>query len=282
MLTQPNRRVTTMDLLPRAAKHFGVRKHFEMPGIKLAIVQTRNSGNRIDWHYHENPHLTFILRGNVIEGTKQQVHHCSPGALLFHSSFEPHYNRELEGNATCLHLDFAQDYLDEFAPQKNSLQGILSIRIPEIKFSCHKLFSEAVISDDLSRASIHSLSLGILGELLFAEQAATSPRPKWVIRLEEILRCGYSEQLSLAELARELSIHPVHLSRSFSRYFNCSLGDYVRKVRVERALAFMSRKDLSLTEIAGSCGFADQSHFTRSFKRTMGFTPSAYRKLLCG
>jgi AraC family transcriptional regulator len=53
-------------------------------------------------------------------------------------------------------------------------------------------------------------------------------------------------------------------------------------VRVERSLAFMSRRNLSLTEIAISCGFADQSHFTRSFKRIMGLKPSAFRKLFAG
>jgi AraC-like DNA-binding protein len=121
--------------------------------------------------------------------------------------------------------------------------------------------------------------LQILGELIFAEDIARTPRPRWVGRLEDILRCGYSEKLSLDELSRDLNIHPVHLSRSFSRYFQCSLGDFVRNVRVERSLAMMSRRKFSLTEIATTCGFADQSHFIRSFKQIMGVTPSAYRKL---
>jgi AraC family transcriptional regulator len=271
-----------MDSSPQAAQHFGVRKHFEMPGIKLSIVQTQNSDNSVGWHYHETPHLTFILRGDVIEGTEKEVLHCSAGELLFHGGFEPHYNRESEGNATCLHIDFAQGYLDEFAPRRNRLQGIFGIRNPGIKFSCYKLFSEATISDDLSEPSIQGLSLEILWQLFAAEEMASIPRPSWVGRLEEILRCRYSEKLPLEQLARELNIHPVHLSRSFSRYFQCTLGEYVRKLRVERSLAFISRRSLSLTEVAVTCGFADQSHYIRSFKEIMGVTPSTYRKLLRG
>ena len=265
-----------------AAHHFGVRKHFEMPGITAAIVQTDDSNQQIGWHYHEHPHLTFILRGDVIEGTRKGVHQCSAGELLFHGAFEPHHNSKLGGDATCLHIDFAQEYLDDFAPHENKLQGILSLRSPAIKFSCYKLFSETVIADDLSGFSIHGLSLEILAQLLITERAANMRRPLWVDRLDEILRCGYAEKLSLGELSRELNIHPVHLSKSFSRYFQCTLGEYVRNLRVERSLAFMSRRNLSLTEIAITCGFADQSHFTRSFKRIMGLSPSTYRKLFSG
>lgn len=269
-----------MDFLHRAARHFGEQKKFQLPGMTLAIVHTEHSRNHVGWHCHENPHFTFILQGEVIEGTRKEVYNCSAGNLLFHSRFEPHYNIKLEGNTRCLHIDFAQNYLDDLAPHKSKLQGIFNISNSGIKFLCYKVFREAFISDDLSGASIHNLSLEILGQLLFTEATAKTPRPLWVGKLEEILRSGYSEQVSLAELSRELSIHPVHLSRSFPRYFHCTLGEYVRNVRIERSLAFMPDKNLSLTEIASKCGFADQSHFLRSFKQIMDVTPSTYRKLL--
>ena len=270
-----------MDSSRQAADHFGVQRFFEMPAVTLAVVNIDDDlGARVGWHYHENPHLTFILRGAVIEGTKKQVYHCSPGELLFHGAFEPHYNAKLEGSARCLHVDFHQDYLDEVVPRRSALDGIFSIRNPQVKVSCYKLFSEAVISDDLSAASVHSLSLEILGRLLFNDHTEQSARPSWVNRLEEILRCDYAEKPSLEKLSRELAVHPVHLSRSFSRYFRCTLGEYVRNIRVERSLALMPRRNLTLTEIATTCGFADQSHFTRSFKQIMGVSPSTYRKLL--
>jgi len=269
-----------VDFLHLAAQHFGEQKKIQLPGMTLAIVDTEHSRNHIGWHCHENPHFTFILRGEVIECTKKEVYNCSAGNLLFHSRFEPHYNTKLEGNAKCLHIDFAQNYLDDIAANEGGLQGIFKIRNSGAKFLCYKIFREVIISDDISGASIHSLSLEILGQLLLTEDTAKTPRPLWVGKLEDILRSGYSEKFSLDELSRELSIHPVHLSRSVPQYFHCTLGEYVRNVRVERSLAFMPRKNLSLTEIACKCGFADQSHFLRSFKQIMGVSPSTYRKLL--
>lgn len=267
-----------MDFLHRVTHHFEEKK-IQLPGITLTVVHTTNSRDHIGWHCHENPHLTLTLQGKAIEGTKKDVYHCSAGHLLFHSRFEPHYNTQLEENTRSFHIDFAQNYLNDLALTESQLQGIFNIRNSGIKFLCYKVFSEAVISDDVSTASIHHLSLEILGQL-FTETAAKPPNPLWVGKIEEILRSGYSEKFSLEELSRELSIHPIHLSRSFSRYFHCTLGEYVRSVRIERSLALMSSKNLSITEIAFMCGFADQSHFLRSFKQIMGVSPSTYRKLL--
>jgi AraC family transcriptional regulator len=120
------------------------------------------------------------------------------------------------------------------------------------------------------------------GQMLRARQTARRAKPLWVKKLKEILIDGCAEKLSLVNLANELNIHPVHLSRDFSKHFHCTFGEYVRKVRVEKSLSFLPNKNLSLTEIAFECGFADQSHFLRCFKQINGINPSAYRKLLLG
>ena len=269
-----------MDLLPKATQHIGVQKYFEMPGVALALVQAADSGERVGWHYHERPHLTFILRGTVIEGTKRTIHHCGAGQLLFHGGFEPHYNRNVDNDVRCLHIDFSPDYLAEIARGQNKLQGIFDVESAEIKLLCYKAFKEAIFADDVSASSVHGIALDILSQLLFCEAAAGNARPRWVGRLQELLKDTSSETFSLGDLSDELNIHPVHLSRSFSRYFRCTLGEFVRSVRIEKSLRLMSRRNLSLTEIAATCGFADQSHFTRSFKRIMGVTPSSYRKII--
>ena len=170
-----------MDSSRQAADHFGVQRCFELSAVTLAVVNIDDDlGTQVGWHYHENPHLTFILRGDVIEGTKKEVYHCSPGKLLFHGAFEPHYNAKLAGSARCLHVDFHQDYLKTIDATSSKLDGIFSIRNPQVKVSCYKLFSEAVISDDLSGASVQSLSLEILGQLLFNNRTERFAQPSWV------------------------------------------------------------------------------------------------------
>jgi hypothetical protein len=107
--------------------------------------------------------------------------------------------------------------------------------------------------------------------------------PGWVKELKTILQDQVDTNLifSLKEFSHELGIHPSYLSRKFSEHFdNLSFGDYIRKIRIEKAIELIQTKEYSLTEIAYLTGFSDQSHFTRIFKLHTGKNPSAYRKVL--
>ncbi|NJM53248.1 MAG: helix-turn-helix transcriptional regulator [Blastocatellia bacterium] len=77
-----------------------------------------------------------------------------------------------------------------------------------------------------------------------------------------------------------MDVHWVHLSRDFPRYFRCNFSEYVRKIRVEKSLNLLRNQQLALTEIALICGFADQSHFIRSFKQFHGITPKKFRQII--
>jgi AraC family transcriptional regulator len=83
---------------------------------------------------------------------------------------------------------------------------------------------------------------------------------------------------SLNQLSVMLGLHPVTISRQFHHYYACTLGEYIRKLRVEKALTLIKEREHSLTEIAFASGFADQSHFIRAFKRFTGLLPLAYKK----
>jgi AraC family transcriptional regulator len=77
--------------------------------------------------------------------------------------------------------------------------------------------------------------------------------------------------------------HSVALSKShFSRIFRHSLGStpmaYVSMRRVERAKLMIKSTTDSLTDIALTCGFADQSHLTRFFRRIVGMSPGLWRR----
>ena len=84
---------------------------------------------------------------------------------------------------------------------------------------------------------------------------------------------------SLKEFSNELGINPSYLSRKFSEHFdNLNFGEYIRKVRIEKAITLIQSTNYSLTEIAYLTGFSDQSHFTRIFKQHTGKNPSVFRK----
>jgi hypothetical protein len=111
------------------------------------------------------------------------------------------------------------------------------------------------------------------------ERKAQKRTPGWVKELKAIIQDQIDTSLTLAEISRSLDIHPSYLSREFSKHFdNLSFGEYIRKLRIEKAMQLMEQNQYSLTEIAYLTGFSDQSHFTRIFKQHTGKNPSAYRK----
>lgn len=253
-------------------------KTISLEGITL--TDTVYTHPKVDWHYHEHAYFTFILQGNVIEGNKKEVYNCSPGSLLFHNWQESHYNIKPDGFTRGFHLEIEKKWFDDLTINSNNLQGSTSILNPDIKLLMYKIFRATKIDDIQSDLSTQTLLIEILSKLNGDSQSVLHKNPKWVLMIDEILHDQFTETITLDYLSKILNIHPIHLSRDFSKYFHCNLGEYIRKLKVEKALSLIGLQNKSLTEIAYECGFSDQSHLTRSFKEINGLNPSQHKKLL--
>jgi AraC family transcriptional regulator len=131
--------------------------------------------------------------------------------------------------------------------------------------------------DPASHLAIEGLMLEVLAEASRLPTGVMRIRPRWVEAARELLHDRFSEKLSLAVIAQSINVHPMHLAREFRRHYGCTIGEYIRKLRTDFARAELVRTNVSLTEIALTSGFFDQSHFTRVFKRLTGFSPASYR-----
>ena len=117
----------------------------------------------------------------------------------------------------------------------------------------------------------------------YLKQSHAKKAPEWTKELKEMIQDQLDTNMSLTlqQVSHDLEINPSYLSREFSKYFeNLSFGDYIRKLRIEKATNLLETTAYPLTEIAYLTGFSDQSHFNRIFKKQMGMTASDYRKSL--
>ena len=127
------------------------------------------------------------------------------------------------------------------------------------------------------------LLLAVFNTYLDKQNSEEIKTPKWAQELKDIIQDQIDTNLSLSlkEISEGLQIHPSYVSREFSKYFsNLSFGEYIRKLRIEKAIDLLSNPDHTLSEIAYLTGFSDQSHFTRIFKAQMGKNPSDFRRNL--
>jgi AraC-like DNA-binding protein len=144
----------------------------------------------------------------------------------------------------------------------------------------YRLRNELVLGDGASGLIAEGITLEMLGTLTRAGRTMEKRPPRWLTRVVERLTDDFASDISSEELGREANVHPVHLASVFRRFYNESMGEYVQDLRIEHACKLLADFELPLAEIAVECGFSDQSHFTRVFKRRTGSTPGAFRNSL--
>lgn len=129
--------------------------------------------------------------------------------------------------------------------------------------------------------AVEHLLVNVFDRFMEQKTGSGKPIPSWAKELREMIQDQIDTNLtlSLKELSKELDVHPAYLSREFSKYFdNLSFGEYIRKIRIEKAIHLLHTSRYNLSEIAYLTGFSDQSHFTRIFKKFTGKNPSDYRR----
>jgi len=180
----------------------------------------------------------------------------------------------------------------DFAPQAAGLEAVFSGLAYNIKDDHELLELGMTIYDGLYSWAKHLHQLkhtqaGPVEQMLlnvyhkYIKQSESKKAPEWARELKEMIQdqLDTNMTLSLQKASSELEINPAYLSREFSKYFdNLSFGDYIRKLRIEKAINLMVTTTYSLTDIAYLTGFSDQSHFNRIFKKQTGQNPSVYRK----
>lgn len=142
-----------------------------------------------------------------------------------------------------------------------------------------KIYHDFSHPDCASPLAIQGLALEMVAAVSRRHSRSFGRQPqRWLARSVELLREGLTAHVTVTQLASAAGVHPVHLAREFRRFHGCTIGEYIRRLRVERACRQLSSSDESLAAIAASAGFSDQSHLSRTFKRLMGMTPTQYRR----
>lgn len=131
-----------------------------------------------------------------------------------------------------------------------------------------------------------SIGLALALRLLVAHGAQESPAPivargglppHLLRRAQEYMDAHLATDLTLDAVAREIGVSPRHFARAFRQSVGVPPHQWLLRRRIELARELLATGDSPLAEVAVQCGFADQSHFTSTFRRATGTTPGRYR-----
>lgn len=263
------------------------RKEFEFSGAAfirrdvagLSLVEITYSPNtEISAHVHEQANFCMAIAGGCTEIFAAKMREYKPFTLDFLPAFQTHSIRTSSVGMRAFSIDVSSHWLKRMREYSLSVEESVYCAGGVLTELLIKLYREFQNLDEVSPLSVEGLMLEMLAGVS-RHQAAKKENnsPRWLKRAEEIVSEQFSSSLSLETIAREVGIHPVHLARVFHRHYRCTIGEFIRRVRIENACRNLITGETPLIEIASLTGFSDQSHFNRTFKRLKGMTPAEYR-----
>jgi AraC-like DNA-binding protein len=201
-------------------------------------------------HVHKHAYVALVLSGCYEEAGDSGRHQVRAGDVVFHEAFEAHLDRIPPSGAAVLNLSLPTQYAFR--------SGLGAIDDPDAIVSLAE-------KNDLEAAAL----------LLSLTEMRGPQRQDWPDELAEALT--HDASLNLSSWGEAKGISAWELSRGFAQVFSVSPSAFRARARTHQAFKAIRKTSAPLAGIAAHCGFADQSHMTRSVKSMTGRCPSAWR-----
>ena len=233
-------------------------------------------GLRLTPHAHVSAFLLFVREGGFAEQHGRKTDRCDRFTCIYRPAYDEHSNAFDDGVAVLASIDLSPAWIAR--TREAGFNGErFCIRSPFVQQFGDRLDAELNAPDAMSEIVIESLATEVI---VFASRfgcARDGGRNAWPERARRLIEEEFASPLSLTGIAAAVGVHPVHLARRFRSSQGCTVGEYIRRVRVGFARRELVTTDKPIAEIAHSAGFFDQSQLTKTFKRVTGQTPAAYR-----
>ena len=196
---------------------------------------------------------------------------------------EPH-----EASMTCLDPGLVRRLAAELGlahPDRIEIESSFEERDPVCVHLVQALEAEAALEPhDAQPLIIQSIASALAGRLLAkhstlgarAQRARGGLDPRALRRVRAYIEENVGAAISLEDLARVAGVSRFHFARQFRASTGESPMGFLLRSRIERGKARLRERDVTVSRIATELGFADQSHFTRTFRRLVGTSPRRF------
>jgi AraC family transcriptional regulator len=233
--------------------------------------------NSLPSHHHENPYFCYVIKGGYREQSRSIDEYCSKGDIIFHPPETSHSDTFTDNFSVCFNIELSGKWrtLLEKRVQTGKITKTNYFKLQQIAL---KIYAEMNTPDELSQLVSEGLMIDMLDSFSKTE-VVYDLNPAYLKTVYEYVTDSHPVNPALNELSAIAGVSPEHLAREFKNKFNTTIGEYARGLKISRAIDLLCKTDRSLAQIAYEAGFADQSHFTRTFRKVLGITPKAYRSI---
>ena len=233
---------------------------------------------RMPAHVHDCAIVCLPLEGLYLERTRGRETEHGLGDLLICPANEEHSQIFPHGRVTKLLLTPTAETLADLAESVSVAEAPYG-RSRALEGLALRLAIEIREADLQSPLVAEGLALQILGLFAREREKRASPAP-WLRSAREFVRTHACSAVRLGDVATFVERHPRHLATAYRQVFGCTIGEDARALRLQRAATLLASTAEPVARIAAECGYYDQAHLTRHFRRAFGTTPLAYRRRL--
>lgn len=252
-------------------------------GSGLILSELKHeAGRKLPSHSHELAYFCLLLNGDYWEqfGPKRITY--KPLAVMFHPPGTTHIDEIGPGGGRFFSVEVKTEWIDRLRECLGGVDLDSSLHEGDLAWLAMRLYREHKQMDACSMLTIEGLVLEMLAIVGRMRDIKEQNGPPWLSRVSEFLNSEFRNNFKVQDIAKEIGVHPFHLSRVFRTVHKQTIGEYVQKLRVTYACRLLALPDNDLATVALSAGFADQSHFTRVFKNLTGLTPGTFRQIATG
>lgn len=257
-----------------------LRRH--VGGFVVSTIDFPREG-RTPRHSHECAGFTVVGGGLYSKTIGARTYECAPGMVTREPPGVTHAEVYRAATSSLL-VEVPPSRFAELAAIVPVLHEPAVTRDRGVVRVAMRALAEFAARDSASSLGLESAILEWITAMARRPTGASRGHgaPRWLERVEQRLTDEWRNAPSIGELAAEANVHPAYLASVFRKHVGASVGEYLRRRRVDWAATALANTDMTLAEIAHCAGFFDQSHFTRVFLRYTGHRPGAYRRLQKG
>ncbi len=251
-----------------------------VPGFTFTLG-VHPPGAQIPRHTHSSPTMCYVLRGRFREHSAGRVTECVSETLKIMPAEEVHWNSFGDTSTQGLRIEVDRQQFADSAGILAMLDTQLVFQRPAAGELARQTIMELRDGGPTSLIAAEGLALQMIAELA-REAAPRNSRavPQWMRIADELIRESVHRSYTIAEIAAAAGVSATTLARGYRSTYGCTVGERIRKLRIEAAARALVETDATLSVVALSAGFYDQSHFSNVFRKHMGITPSDYRSRL--